>query len=87
MKLTAHFNKTTMTPEAQRAIEHDYATRLVDRYGSVEAAYKSKENWHRQGEPPFHAWINYNDIVFDEVTWFMNPLERNRLHPSVKFEQ
>ncbi len=86
MKLTVNWHRATRDETVRKRVEEDYSERLTDLFGNVDLAYKSREDWHQQGEPVFHPWVTYNDIAFDEVTRFMMPCERKLIHIAVGFE-
>jgi hypothetical protein len=85
MQLTATWHRATKPDPMKKEVERIYVERILDLFGTVEAAYASKEQWHRMGEPIIHPWRSYNLIAFTEATAKLSPSERYNCNISLSF--
>lgn len=56
MKLRAQWTNCRLTEGQRFTAEALYVQNIVDTFGSVEAAKRSKEDYLRKNEPPGHPW-------------------------------
>lgn len=87
LSLYAHWHHATREPDVRKQVEQAYVDRLVELCEGVENAHRLKENWHRQGEPAFHAWRNYQDIAFTEAVGWMPPSEIRGIRMTLEFKK
>lgn len=85
MDLKVEWISATRVGQERTAVEVSYAERLLDLFGTAEAAAKAKEGWHRAYEPPIHPWTTYNRIAFMSATAGLHPCERHLAHFVVRF--
>lgn len=86
MKLSIQWVNATRGGKEKEAIEQCYGDRLMDLFGTADAAYKAHEDWHKAHNPPIHHWTTYGRIAEIDATKNLLPSERKTAAFVVKFE-
>lgn len=87
MQITAVWHRATKPEPMKKEVERIMVERILDLFGTVEAAYAAKDQWHRMGEPVIHPWNTYGRIAFIDATKSLGPSERSSAHIVLKFEK